>query len=196
MADQLAAPADVGVLLGLTDLDTARATLLVEIATAIVQATAGQRIVAVADDEVVLTGTTSSWLELPQLPVTGVASVSLDGVALAAGSAGSGGATYRLRGGRLWRGDGWQTYVGEPSEVGVVCSHGYAAGVQELQLARGAVLGLIRGAYDNPQGNTSVRIDDYAAAYDALSARMEASPHLARALRRTYGHRASLVKIG
>jgi hypothetical protein len=197
MADQLASPADVGVLLGISDLEVAKAALLVEIATALVQdAAGGQRIVAVAGEEITLTGTTDAWLDLPQLPVTAVTAVELDGVALTAGAAGSGGSTYRLRGSRLWRGDGWQTYVGEPSEVTVTYSHGYPALHQGLQLGRAAVLGLIRGAYDNPEGRTSVKVDDYSAAYDALSARMETSPHLRAGLRRTYGRRAGSVRTG
>jgi hypothetical protein len=198
VADQLASPADLGTLLGLGgDLDVAKATLLVEIATAIVQAATGrpaQRLVAVSSETITLTGTVGSWLDLPQRPVTAVEAVELDGVAVILGAAGSGGSTYRLRGDRLWRGDGWQTYVGEPSEVEITYSHGYAADDQRLQLARSAVLGLIRGAYDNAEGRTSVRIDDFAAAYDVMSARMEASPHLRRALARQYGNPAGWIQ--
>lgn len=201
MADMLAAAADVGTLLGIApaDLDTAKATLLVEVATAIVQGETGrpaQRLVAVAGETATLVGTTDSWLDLPQRPVTTVASVTLDGVALVAGAAGSGGNTYRLCGDRLWRGDGWQTHAGEPSSVIVVYSHGYAPTAQNLQLGRSAVLGLIRGAYGNEEGLTSVRIDDYTAVYDALAARMEASPHLADALMRAYGRPVGMVRLG
>jgi hypothetical protein len=201
MADMLVTATEVGTLLGIApaDLDVPKATLLAEIATAIVQGETGrpaQRLVEVVDDTATLTGTTDRWLDLPQRPVTAVASVTLDGVALVAGAAGSGGATYRLRGDRLWRGDGWQTYVGEPSEVEIVYSHGYATGDQQLEFARSAVFGLIRSAYDNEQGLLSEKIDDYASTFDALSARMEASPHLQRALVRAYGRAAGMVRLG
>jgi hypothetical protein len=195
-ADQLATAADLGNLLGVT-VDAGQAGVLLECATAVVQEAAGrQRLVAVAGDVLTIMGTTDSWLDLPQRPVTAVASVVLDGVTLTAGAAGSGGATYRRVGDRLWRGDGWQTYAGEPSSVVVTHSHGFTAGVQDLQLARSAVLGLVRPFVDNTTGAVQVRIDDYAATYDAMMARMEASPYLARALERQYGRRAGLVRLG
>lgn len=197
MADQLATPTDLTNLIPGSSIPAATATLLLECATAVVQSAAGgQRIFQVVGDVHDLTGDTDSWLSLPQIPVTAVTSVVLDGVTLTAGSAGSGGSTYRLRGSRLWRGDGWQTYCGEPSDVMVTCTHGYAAGAQELQLARSATLGLCRPFVDNETGAVSVRIDDYAATFDAMSARMDASPHLAGALRRAYGHRAGTVRAG
>ena len=197
MTDRLAAPADLGTLLGVPDLDPALAALLVEIATSIVQSATGrppQRILAVADEEITLTGTTDSWLQLPQLPVTVVASVALDGVTLSSGVAGSGPSTWRLRGSRLWRGSGWQTYVGEPSEVTVVYSHGYATGHQGLELARSAVLGLCRAVPANREGLSQLRVDDFSATYDAMAARMEASPALQRALQWTYGHAAGAIR--
>jgi hypothetical protein len=199
VADQLAAPADVGILLGIdpADLDVPRATLVGEGATAVVQAAAGrQRILAVAGDTAELLGDSDSWLQLPQWPVTAVATVALDGAALATGAAGSGGATYRRHGSRLWRGCGWQTHRGEPSTVIVVYDHGYPPLDQRLQLARSAVLGLVRGVYPNAEALTQVRLGDYAATFEAMTARMDASPFLADALRGQYGHRAGLVRFG
>jgi hypothetical protein len=201
-ADQLATPQDLASLVqrdwaSLTAAQQATATLIVEICTAVVQAAAdGQRIVEVAGDTATLTGTTESWLRLPQIPVSAVASVTLDGEALTAGAAGSGGTTYRLRGDRLWRGDGWQTYCGEPSEVVVVYTHGYASGAQRLQLGRGAVLGLGRGLFVNADGVLREQIDDYAVAYEAASEALDASPILRAALRWEYGPRGGLVRIG
>lgn len=194
MADQLASPEDLASLLQ-KDLDTATATLLVEIATAVVQAEVRQRLVE-ATETVSLLGTTDSWLDLPQRPVTAVTAVELDGTALTVGAPGSGGATYRLLGSRLWRGDGWQVYCGEPSTVEVSYTHGYAAGAQKLELARGASLSIIRDWYDNPGAATSEKIDDYAATYSAMAARLEGSTHLRAALRREYGRRGGLVRIG
>lgn len=196
MADQLATPADLASLLQ-QDLDTATATLLVEAATAVVQeAAGGQRILQVVGDTFTVTGTTDSWLDLPQIPVTAVSAVTIDGDALTAGTAGDPPTRYRRRGNRLWRGDGWQIWTGEPSEVAGTYTHGYAAGNQRLQLARSAVLALAAVPYSNPAGAISVKIDDYAEAYSAVSARMEASKGLKAALRRQYGRRSGLVRIG
>jgi hypothetical protein len=125
-----------------------------------------------------------------------VASVLLDGGAVTAGSPGSGGSTYRLRGNRLWRGSGWQTYVGEPSEVTVTYSHGYDADEQGIELARHAAIGLARGPHENPSAVAREQIDDYQVAYQAMSAAMEAAGALRRALRRQYGPRGGLVRIG
>ncbi|HEY9411128.1 MAG TPA: hypothetical protein VIP77_16230 [Jiangellaceae bacterium] len=197
MVDQLCTPADLASALQ-QDLDASTATLWVEVGTAVVQEAAGQRIVQVVGDTVELSGTTDSWLDLPQIPAAAVTSVTLDGATLLAGSPGGGGKSYRRKGNRLWRGCGWQTYCGEPSDVVVVYTHGYAAGAQELQLARGAVIGLAQAAYSNPAGGAVAReqIDDYAVAYEAMAAALEASPHLKAALRRQYGRRAGLVRIG
>lgn len=196
MADQLALPADLAILLGVP-LDSPRMTLLIEAATAVVQGAAGgQRILEVEDDTADLTGTTDSWLDLPQRPVTAVTTAEIDGTAVTVGAAGSGGCTYRLRGSRMWRGDGWQTYCGEPSEVTVVYTHGWPAGAQQLQLARQAVLSLAKGVCTNPDGVARETIDDYTVAYEAAAALMDGSPYLRASLRRQYGRRGGLVRVG
>lgn len=194
MADQLATPADLASLVQ-GDVDTATATLVIEACTAVVQAAAdGQRIVQVTNETASIVGTTGQYLRLPQWPVTAIASVTLDGVALTAGAAGSGSSTYRLVGDRLWRGCGWQTYCGEPSQVGFVYTHGYATGDQKLQLARGTVLSLGRGLLMNPSGVTSEKIDDYAVAYEKASEALDASPALKALIRKQYGRRAAMVR--
>ncbi len=196
MADQLATPGDLADALQAT-LTAATADLWLECATAVVQEAAeGQRILEVADDEIEIMGLAGSWLDLPQIPVTAVASVTMDGTALTAGDPGDATTTYRRHGNRLWRTDGWQTYVGEPSLITVVCTHGYPAGHQRLQLARSAVLVLARGVYDNPSGVVSEKIDDYAVVYGAMQAVMEASPYLHAALKRQYGRGGGLVRVG
>lgn len=196
MADQLCTPEDLASALQ-SDLDASTATLWVEVCTAVVQEAAGnQRIVQVVDDEITLTGLTSRWLDLPQLPVTAVDTVTLDGTLLTAVAPGGSADGYRLVGSRLWRTNGWQTYVGEPSSAVVVHTHGYAAGSQDLQLARGAVIALAREAYSNPSGATSEKIDDYAVAFAKASAAMEGMTHLKAALKRKYGRRGGLVRIG
>lgn len=192
MVDQLASAADLAAALqvAVADLNSASATLLLEVATGLVQAaTGGQRLVLVEDDEVTLTGTTDSYLDLPQIPVVEVSAVELDGVALSAGT------DYRVVGNRLWRGVGWQS-GDEPSEAVVTYSHGYAAAAQELQLARSVVLSLARSGYVNPSGTTSEGVDDYRASWDVTAARMEISSSVRAALRRRYGRRAGLVRVG
>jgi len=191
MADQLASPQDLASLLGLTwgdlgDTEQASLTMLVEIGTAVVQAEPRQRLVEVVDDTVTLLGATESWLSLPERPVTAVAAVALDGAPVA---------DWRLHGSRLWRAGGWAASALEPSTVEVTYTHGYPPGHQALQLARGAVLGVVRDWAANPSAATSLKIDDYAETYSAMAARLEASTHLRSALRRQYGQRGGLVKV-
>lgn len=196
MADQLATLQDLADILQvpLASIPTGTGTLLLEAATAVVQeAAGGQRIVQVTADPTVLIGTSDSWLDLPQIPVTSVASVTLDGVTLTSGIEST---NYKLRGNRLWRTDGWQTYVQQPSDITANVTHGYAAGAQQLQLARAATLSLAKGQFTNPSGAESEKIDDYAVTYAAMVAEMEASKYLAGALRRAYGRRAGLVRLG
>lgn len=213
MADQLATPADLASLLQ-GDVDTSTATLLIECATAVVQeAAGGQRIVQVVGDTMNILGTSDSWLDLPQLPVTAVTSVTLDGVTLVAGT------DYKVFGNRLWRRQGWQSNTNwpigvegvgwygygspslswplqEPSALVVVNTHGLAPGDWRLQFGRSAALGLARSVYANPSGITSESIDDYSVTYEQMAARMEAAPHLKSALAKKYGRRAGLARIG
>lgn len=213
MADQLATVADLASYLK-QDVDTSTATLLIECATAVVQeCCAGQRIVQVVGDTAAILGTTDSWLDLPQRPVTAVASVTLDGNLLTVNT------DYTRFGNRLWRRHGWQTNIGwpwdwpfyganpralipagyplqEPSAVTVAYTHGYATGAQELQMARSAVLSLAAGVYTGTPGAVSESIDDYSISYEAMAARMESAPFLKAALNKKYGRRAGLVRIG
>lgn len=192
MADQLCEPEDLASLLE-QDLDAYKATMLVECATAIVQATCGQppqRLIAVEDDEVTLVGLPGAWLDLPQRPVTAVTTVEVDGEEIAADT------DFKVFGSRLWRSTGWASYLWEPTAVMVTYDHGYADGHQLLQLARSAVISLIKGVYGNPGGATRLAIDDYSEAFEALSAQMDASPFLAKRLRSQYGRPAGMVRAG
>lgn len=193
MADQLATPESLASLLQM-DLDASSANLVIEIATAVTQEAAGpQRLVQVVGESITLLGTAESWLDLPERPVTAVTSVSVDGVALAEG-VGTG--MYKRFGSRLWRDIGWAARPGTPSTVDVVYTHGYPAGHQRLELARGATLSIARAPYVGTDGKIRESIDDYTYAYEACAAEMAASPNLRRALRRQYGQRAGLVRIG
>ena len=194
MADMLASPQDIGKILELgDDLDVNKATVLMEAATAVVQEAADtppQRIVLVEDDEQVLLGDLASWLALPQRPVQSVASVKLDGFELAEG------VDFSRFGSRLYRQQGWLRHRYRPSTVEVLYTHGYPEGHQGLQLARSAVISLIRGVYGNPEGAIAVRIDDYSASYGKFSAAMEATEYLATALNRQYGRRFAVNRTG
>lgn len=191
MADQLATQADLETFLE-TTFTSARATLLLECATAVVQAAAGQRIVQVTET-VTLDGSPGSWLNLPEIPVSAVSSVKLDGATIAAGAASS---QYKRRAARLYRSDGWQASRWAPSEVEVGYTHGYPSGHQALQLARATCLSLASQVQSNPTGVQSERIDDYAVTYTQMEAVLATAPHLVTALVRKYGRRAGLVKIG
>ncbi|MDH6460119.1 hypothetical protein M2302_000270 [Micromonospora sp. A200] len=190
MADQLATPADLAALLHIAeaDLHVPAATLLIECATAVVQEVAGQRIVR-ATSTVTLEPSPGRWLWLPQLPVVSVESVAMDGTTLTSGD-------YQVRGHRLWRETGWQLLTAPPTEVDVAYTHGYAVGAQELQRARQAVVALAGAVYANPEGVSREQIGNYAVAYEAISARMEAAPYLRQGLRRYYGRSAGLITLG
>lgn len=186
MADTLAEPEDLASYLERDDLEVYKATMLIECATAVVQAITGQRIVEVENDEITLDldgWDAGPYLVLPERPVTEVSAVAIGEAAVTDYSA-------QLRRGRLWRADGWRStlvsYPNQPTTATITYTHGYPAGHQRLQLARSAVLTLISSVYGNPTGVTREQIDDYAVAYEAMSARMDASPFLARALRKQY----------
>lgn len=175
MADQLATPSDLASWLQ-QDLDASTAGLLLECATGVIQATVGQRIVR-ATTTPSLPGTCGQWLNLPQWPVVSVASVELDGTAIT---------DWELIGVRLWRAGGWQP-SGTPVVVEPTYTHGYASNDQALQFGRSAALSLCAPFYSNPGGASSVKIDDYAETYGAMTAAMTANTHLAAALRAAYG---------
>lgn len=192
-ADILATKEELASFMQDNAMDCSTAELVLELATGEVQSATLQRLVAVADDEITLMGTTDSWLALPERPVTAVASVTIDGTTLTAGTS----TGYKRFGARLWRRCGWASCWTEPSEIGVVYSHGLAVGDQALQPARAGVLALGRLAHGNPGGLLSEAIDDYRAQWAAaVSAAAESAPHLMQSLRRRYGTRAGLVRIG
>jgi hypothetical protein len=200
MADMLCTPKDVASLLE-RDLDAFKTIMLVECGTAVVQEAAGnQRIVQVVADTGEQLGTTDAWLDLPQRPVTAISHVKIDGGDdLVAGTR----TGFKKVGSRLWRACGWAQHWQEPSAVTYTWTHGYDVSdpdstnwPQEVQLARGAVIGLIRGLFDNPTGAAREAIDDYSVAYAEMSAAMDANPNLRAALRRRYGVRAGIVRLG
>lgn len=184
------------------DLDTASAELAIQIATGVVQSAAGQRIIEVVGDSVQIdldVSDCSLYLNLPERPVTAVASATVGITAVTDYS-------VQLSKGRLWRSLGWRSatlpYWNSPSTVTVVYTHGYPAGHQKLQLARGVVLELARTAYNAAAGSGAIvreQIDDYAVQYAEMAASIETAldPQgaLARSLRREYGRPTGSVRL-
>jgi len=185
MADMLVTTTKLASLVG--EVDAAKATTVIEAATAVVQLHAGQDLLFLADDTAELEGDIASDLHLPQRPVTAVASVELDGEPVT---------DYVRQGAKLWRACGWQRCYPRPSTVVVTYSHGYQDDDQRLQLAKSVCLVLAVAAYQNTAGATSERVGDYAIAYDAATAKLEASPGLKTALRRKYGRSVGSVRQG
>lgn len=165
------------------------ADVLLEIATGEVQAAAGQDLLRVTDDEFDVTGTTDSWLYLPQRPVVSVSSVEIDGQAVT---------DFKKRGNRLWRCDGWACNPYEPTAVTGLYTHGYEVGDTRLWLARKHTLSVAAYLRSNPSGATGMSIDDYREQYgQGTDARIDLLPKLAQQLlRRTYGARAGIVRVG
>lgn len=194
MGDLLASAASLRALpnVALAALTDEQANKVLEMATAAVQAACGgQFLVEYQDDAAELMGTSDSWLDLPQRPVTTVASVTVDAVAVT---------DFKKFGARLWRRCGWATCRWEPSEVAVTYSHGYAPGDQRLEFASSIALTVAAQIGSDPTGKlTGMSIDDYRENYrqgagEALAG-MIPEP-VRRSLRRQYGRRAGLVRIG
>lgn len=201
MADMLVTASELASLLQ-QDVDTATATLAIEIATGAVQGAAGQRIVEVVDDEAVIdldVMDCSPYLNLPEGPVTEVTSAMVGATAVTD-------YTTQLSRGRLWRSMGWRSatlpYWNAPSTVTVVYTHGYPAGHQKLQLARGVTLELAKTGYNAAAGSGAIvreQIDDYAVQYATMAASIETALDpdgpLARALRRQYGRPGRSIRL-
>lgn len=193
-----------------TAIPQAQADLFIAAATALVVAETGQTLTRVTGDTIVLDGTSDQWLALPQRPVTAVTSVTMQDANLQPVLLDT--TQYTVRGNRLWRAWGWQfsqvflppvrmlgyqylTYP-PPSQVTVVCDHGWDAGAPELELARMAVFTLGAGVFANPSGSRSVTVDDYSETFADSVAGMQLTEGTKAALRRRYGHSAGSVRPG
>jgi hypothetical protein len=191
VADMLATPEDLASLLQ-RDLDTASATLALEVSTAVVQAATGQRIVRATSTDVIVWGGTDPVLILPERPVVSVTSVSYGGSTLTQGTTSG---TWRLARDGIWRDIGWAECSREPSPVTVTWTHGYLASDQGIELGRGFALSLARGLFTNPDGTIREQIDDYSVAYAEAEASFQARPGMTALLRRQYGRKAGMVRI-
>lgn len=175
-----AIPADLEIRLKKTfsDAQKDQAEQLLAGATAKIRALTDQWISEVANDVFITSAPTSRVLWLPQRPVTAVASVELDGIAVT---------DWVRRGSRLIRSSPWAAACDEV-ELEVVYTHGYAANDERLDLAKDYCLAFAAQGMSNPNGYQSEKIDDYARAFgngggDAGWAAVE------KALCRQYGRR-------
>lgn len=180
MADQLVTPSELASFLQ-QDVDTATATLLIEMATGKIQAACGQRLIEATSTFVLDVSPWQSgpWLDLPQHPVRSVASVEIDGTAYT---------DWLLRSQRLYRLGGWNLNASAPCQVVVGdVLHGYPSGAQGLQLARDMCLALAAAGYGNPGGSvSSEQIDDYRVTFAEAESRMQVTPGMRDMLRSTY----------
>lgn len=200
--DMLATVEDLASITERDDLVNYQAEMLIQCATAVVQAICGQRIAEVVDDVVTLDldqFDADTYLYLPERPVTAVSAVSIGSTLLATPVD----YTVQLSRGRLWRPYGWRSvlvrYFDQPSTVTATYTHGWPYDSQKIQFARSAVLSLAKGCVSNPKGATRITIDDYTEAYDVMTSQMEATPFLITALKRTYAmppRSARLLKSG
>lgn len=190
MADKLASREDLAAALQ-HEVDNASADVALEVATAVVQAAAGQLIVRSTVTETAW-GSTDNVLRLKQRPVRSVTSVTYGGSLLSQGTASG---TWRLSPAGLWRDLGWTTVACEPSPVTVVYVAGYESTEQEIQLARGVTLSVARGLFTNPGGAVREQIDDYAVAYAEAATAVDVMPGMAARLRKQYGSKAAMVRI-
>lgn len=195
MADMLVTVSELEAVMQQT-LTAAAATLAIEIASGVVQAAAGQRLIQVVGDQVVIDLDAldcGPYLYLPEGPVTAVTSAKVGATVVTDWTA-------ELTRARVWRALGWRSWTlgwfdsRAPSTATVVYTHGYPAGDQRLQLARGVVFELAKTGYSTATGSGAVlreQIDDYAVQYAQMAASIESALDpagaMARALRRMYG---------
>lgn len=172
--------------------DVTASTVMLAVASSIVRGAAGSPILE-TDSTVTLTGWGERVLRLPGLPVTAVASVEVDGTALAA-------TAYKfIDNASLWRACGWG-YETEPASVEVTMTHGFAEVPEQIKqlvidLAVAGETAAETGAID-PR-IASERIDDYTVTFvtgaEAVATAMEL-PKATRAwLRSAFGGGAGVV---
>jgi hypothetical protein len=192
MADQIVTPAELatflqlGAFASLTADQQATLTMLANLATAKVQAAAGQRIVDATDTAVIDVEVCDfdEYLPLPQLPVRSVATVTLNGTVIS---------DWFVRKQQLWRLLGWSWNTLAPSQVKVLYTHGYLDGAAGLELARGFAFALGAAGWGNPGGATSEAIDDYKVTYAEADARMQVTDSMRDQLQAAYGTAAYVV---
>lgn len=133
------------------------------------------------DDDIVLEGARGRRLILPGAPIVSVASVSVDGTALAA-------ADYDLVVRRLYRDGGWG---GPEAKVEVTYTHGYDTG-EIPAVFRSVCLRAAARVWPNPEGFASRQLPDLQVGFnrDTLAGTLTATDqHLLRRYRWTHEDR-------
>lgn len=137
---------------------------------------------------VTLEGEHGPWLRLPGLPISSVATVELDEVAVT---------DWRLRSGMLWRSAGWNNCDG-PSEVEVTYTHGLLVVPSDIvDLVCRMVAAAIKASRSEEDGMapsadkviTSERLGDWAVTYgnDGRISEMELTQHWRERLAARFG---------
>ncbi|MFI6334135.1 hypothetical protein [Streptomyces sp. NPDC050535] len=142
--------------------ETAMVAVYLGVASTAVREAAGAPI-SETTSTITLEGEPGQWLTLPGLPVSSVATVELDGVAIT---------DWRLRSQRLWRAVGWSGCDG-PSEVEVTQTHGLPDVPEDIvDLVCRMVAGALKAQRSEEDGTglateviTSERIGDYAVTF-------------------------------
>ncbi|MEU9777436.1 hypothetical protein [Streptomyces sp. NPDC047968] len=170
------------------------AELYLGVASTAVREAAGTPI-SLTTSTVTLEGEPGQWLTLPGPPIVSVASAAIDGESVT---------DWRLRGGRLWRADGWSACDG-PSEATVEQTHGLAAVPDDIvDLVCRMTAGALKAARAEADGTglaadkviTSERIGDYAVTYanDGRLTEMELPEHWRERLAARFGGGIGLVR--
>lgn len=145
---------------------------------------------------VTIPGVPDQWLPLPGQPVTSVATVLLDGVAVT---------DWKLVGGRLWRRGGWEAVCGEPSNVTLTITGGLLEVPKDIVDLVCSVAGLgmreaAAGEYSSAGDLVSVSIDDYTEQHgnyqgaDRLAGLLELPPATRERLRARFGGGVDLLR--
>lgn len=162
-----------------SDVDTATATLLRDLATDAIRAATGQSLDE-AESTLYLVPPDGTELVLPQLPATEPTQVKVNGEVVT---------DWFFSTDRLYRASGWQafdTITGAPLRVEVTYTHGYATSPPELK--RIALQAAAR-AYRNPAGLRSETIgsESYTYATETIPNLLELTAKEKREARRALG---------
>lgn len=157
---EFATPEELSKLLRLDEIDEGTAEFLLELAEAAVRAEVRQEILASEDTEVVLDGTGTPVLLLPETPVTDVSSVVEHDQELTEGADyvwSSSGVLTRLR----------RTWSPRPRSVAVIYSHGRA---DVPEIVRAVTVQVAARVWVNPRQLSQESIGDYSRSFGTSSA--------------------------
>jgi hypothetical protein len=157
----------------LTASQVIRAQGLLAMSAAVVRNYTGQTFDLVEDDVIVLDGSYTDTLYLPQLPVTAVASVTVNGEAVVEDDDWTFTAAGRLR--RVGSYGAFYYWGVSPALVTVTYSHGYETLPEDVKLV---VLAAATRSWANPTGETSESIGSYSHSWSTATAEQGAGIYL------------------